>query len=58
MAKAAAAKGYGDEEDESALRHDGEDEKMRGPIARAAPIRTDDEAGDTDEGRWRRRRSK
>ena len=50
MAKAAAAKGYGDEEDESALRHDREDEKMRGPIARAAPIRKDDEAGDADEG--------
>ena len=50
MAKAAAAKGDGDEEDESTLRHDREDEKMRGPIARAAPIRKDDEAGDADEG--------
>jgi hypothetical protein len=47
MAKAAAAKGYGDEEDEGALRHDGEDEKMRGPIARAAPIRKDDDHRNT-----------
>ena len=29
MAKAAAAKGYDDEDDESAMRHDREDEKAR-----------------------------
>ena len=41
MAKAAAAKGYGDEEDESALRHDREDDKMRGH----------DHAGNANQGR-------
>jgi len=51
MAKAAAAKGYDDEDDGSAMRRDREDEKTRRHDRGATPIRKDDEADDADEGR-------